>query len=169
MIRAAIALALLAVPALAAPVDYTVRVEVDSGPLASQSLRFGFAIDSALLATDATYDDFAGGLAIEAVDVAFDGANFTRANADAIFLAIEDGKLVDFLIGGAPSGFDLISAADPAADFDLSPFGFGYKLEGTDDFIYATANVFFARVPEPAGLLLLPVLALATIKRRRAR
>lgn len=169
MFRAALAAFLAAAPvaALAAPVDYTVRVEVGSGPLAGQSYRFGFTIDDVFLATDGSYDDFEAGLGIDAIDVAFGGSVFTRDNADAIFLAVEGGRLVDFVLGGAPSGFDLISSGDAAADFDLSPFGFGYKLEGPDEFIFQ-GDVFFARVPEPA-LLLLPGLALlAAVRRQRA-
>lgn len=167
LIILAAALSALAVPASAAPVSYDFRVGVTDGPLAGQELTGSFAIDDSYLASDGAFDDFSG-LGIDSIDFSFGGATFSRANADAIFLAVENGRLVDFVLGAAPSGLDLIASGDASADFLLDSFGFGYKLAGVDEFIFSGELIRLFQVPAAPSLALFGLSLVALGMRRRA-
>ncbi len=144
----------VALPAAAATTSYDFRVVLTSGPLAGRSLHGSFAIDSALVAGSNDYAN-AAGLGIAAIDFTFGGAHFTSANADATFLSFDNGTLIDFALGGLPSGYDLIDSSDAAADFLVDGFGVGYKLAGDNQFIFGGDTTRFqATVPEPATLAL---------------
>ncbi len=164
------ALAALALPAPASATEIHFTGDLTTGPLAGHAFGGTFTFDGALAVPNAS--DFNGaGLGITAIDLVLAGQHFTRANADAIYLAFDaSGAISSFILGGAPSGYDTLDSSDPSADFSLADYGVSYKLAGVGQFIYDGNTLSFETVPEPAAALLLGagVLGLALRLRRSA-
>ena len=171
--RAACLAVLLAatVAAPAAAAEFGARYLLTSGPAAGEEVVVRFTVDDALLSSDfADYFEPNGlgllELGVEAPGIP--GFAFDLSNADAYYLAFQWNQLVDFAIGGAPSGFDEIDALNNAdADFIADSFAFGYKLAGEGQFIFE-GELISAQTPAPAALALfgLGVAALGLARRR---
>lgn len=162
---------LAAAPASAVPVGFQFRVALTSGPLAGETLRGTFAVDSGLIGAGDVFDYSAAGLGIDSIDFTIGRVDFARANSDALYLSFHNGHLLDFSLGGLTSGVDQIdSLNDTNADFDVSGAGVNYKLGGSEQFIYSGDTVAFGAVPEPTMIALFGLgLGCLTARRERAR
>jgi len=156
----AILLGAVALPAAAAPVTVDLRVRATTGPLAGAVIRGSFTFDSASLVDG------------EGIDVPLTavGGDFATYVADSApvglpFILLDGRSVTDFIFGGAPSGFDTVSAGGATPDFLADPVGFVYALPG-DSFLYEGV-IEYVQAPAPAALALLGLGAAALVARRR--
>lgn len=156
----AILLGAVALPAAAAPVTVDLRVRATTGPAAGEVLRGSFSFDDAALIDGEGFD-----VALTDVTGDFGVYNDTIAAVGLPFIILKNRTVVDFIFGGAPSGFDGIDAADATDDFLVDPAGFAYHLSG-GEFIWS-GEIEYILAPAPAALALFGLGAAALGFRRR--
>ena len=169
-----VALGLLASPAQASPVGFTLNVAFDSGPLAGQTAVGSFAVGGAGCATGLCSGAFTpsnGGLLDFRITV--DGVLFT-ASMDSDYPLFPEIDLLDNAVtfltffAGDASPLALSLSAFLVGDGPLSASGYYTPEEGLTSFV-ASDGISAAVVPEPSTALLaaLGIAGVAGASRRR--